>query len=270
MKNYLFLPLLFIVSICKAEHKIKIYHEKTESGFRIYADNDEYCKMSMKIDFKLTNLNAQRGNNAVYVIEPQKKRQLITRLRITKKGMAYRFSFEYWSNYGDSKNDLYDENYIYDLPYNKSKTFKIIQGYNGDFSHQNINSLDFSMPVGTELRAIRGGIVIKVIDHNNKSCGNEECNKYNNIIIINHSDGTFAEYVHLKQNGSKVKVGDKIEKGQIIAHSGNVGWSTGPHLHLTVFKQKIFKRITLKTKFRIGNGDDFAVLNEKEKYLKNY
>ena len=34
--------------------------------------------------------------------------------------MAYRFSFEYWSNYGDSKNDLYDENYIYDLPYNKS------------------------------------------------------------------------------------------------------------------------------------------------------
>ena len=120
MKNYLFLPLLFIVSICKAEHKIKIYHEKTESGFRIYADNNEYCKMSIKIDFKLTNLNAQRGNNAVYVIEPQKKRQLITRLRITKKGMAYRFSFEYWSNYGDSKNDLYDENYIYDLPYNKS------------------------------------------------------------------------------------------------------------------------------------------------------
>ena len=61
--------------------------------------------------------------------------------------MAYRFSFEYWSNYGDSKNDLYDENYIYDLPYNKSLTFKINQGYNGDFSHQNINSLDFSMPV---------------------------------------------------------------------------------------------------------------------------
>ena len=35
------------------------------------------------------------------------------------------------------------------------------------------------------------------------------------MIIINHSDGTFAEYVHIKQNGSKVKVGDKIEKGQI-------------------------------------------------------
>ena len=126
------------------------------------------------------------------------------------------------------------------------------------------------MPIGTKITAIRGGIVVKVVETNNKNCGKEVCKKYNNLIVIYHSDGTFAEYTHIKQNGSVVEVGDKIIKGQLIGYSGNVGWSTGPHLHLLVFLQRLNKRTTLKTKFLIGNGERKVYLKEKNEYSRNY
>ena len=126
------------------------------------------------------------------------------------------------------------------------------------------------MPIGTELMAVREGVVVKVIDKNSKNCGKEECKKYNNLIIIYHPDGTFAEYTHIKQNGSKVKVGDKVSKGQLIGYSGNIGWSTGPHLHLVVFNQNLKNRKTLKTKFKIGDGSIIEYLAEKEEYSRNY
>lgn len=270
MKKYLLLALIFTVSICKAEHKVKIYYEQIENGYNVYADNDEFCPISIKIDFTVTNLNIKGGNNNVYVVNSLNKKQLLTTLKVSKNGKAYKFSYKYWTNYGNHNKNEYDENYIYDLPFKTSNKFKIFQGYNGTFSHQNENSLDFTMPVGTEIMAIREGVVIKVIEKNNKNCGKEECKKYNNLIIIYHPDGTFAEYAHIKYNGSKVKVGDEVSKGQLIGFSGNVGWSTGPHLHLVVFKQKLNRRETLKTKFRTGDGTKIEYLTEKEEYLKNY
>lgn len=270
MKNLILSTIIFCFTICKAEPKIKIYYEQVENGYHIYADNNEFCPVSIKIDFTVTNLNIENGNNTIYVINAQTNKQLLTTLKISKNGKAYKMNYKFWSNYGNHNNDEYDENYVYDLPYKKSNTFKIYQGYNGNFSHQNEYMLDFTMPVGTELLAIREGIVIEVVDINNKHCEKRECAKFNNKIIIYHSDGTFAEYTHLKQKGSLVKVGDVISKGQIIGYSGNVGWSTGPHLHLVIFKGKIDKIQSLKTKFRIGDGSKVEYLEEKNEYTRNY
>lgn len=270
MKNYLVVAFMLLASIGKAEQKVKIYYEQIQNGYNIFADNDEFCPVSIVIDFSLTNLKVDGGNQTIYVVKPQTKKQLLTTLKVAKNGKAYKFSYKYRTNYGNHNNDDYDEDYVYDLPYKTSNKFNVYQGYNGTFSHQNENSLDFTMPVGTEILAIREGVVIDVIEKNSKGCEKEECKKYNNFITIYHPDGTFAEYSHIKQNGSAVKVGDKVSKGQLIAHSGNVGWSTGPHLHLVVFKQKLEKRVTLKTKFKTGDGTKIEFLTEKEDYLRDY
>jgi murein DD-endopeptidase MepM/ murein hydrolase activator NlpD len=270
MKNYLLLAFLLITSLCKAEHKVKLYYEQIENGYNIYADNDEFCPVSIKIDFDVTNLNIDGGNKNVYIVNAKSQKQLLTYLTVSKNGKPYALSYKCLMNYGKHNNKKYDNDYIYDLPFKTLNGFELSQGYDGDFSHKNENSLDFTMPVGTELTAVREGIVIKVIDNNNKNCTKEECKKYNNSIIIYHPDGTFAEYAHIKQNGSKVKVGDNVLKGQLIGYSGNVGWSNGPHLHLVIFNQNLDKRETLKTKFKTGNGSNIEYLVEKKVYISNY
>ena len=52
---------------------------------------------------------------------------------------------------------------------------------------------------------------------------------YGNLIIIKHEDNMSTYYGHLSEY--KVKVGDKVKKGDIIGEVGNTGFSTGPHLH---------------------------------------
>ncbi|QOR34268.1 peptidoglycan DD-metalloendopeptidase family protein [Clostridium sp. 'deep sea'] len=55
---------------------------------------------------------------------------------------------------------------------------------------------------------------------------------YGYHIIVNHGMGFKTLYAHLSK--FKVQVGDKVEKGDIIAYSGNSGRSTGAHLHYEV------------------------------------
>lgn len=59
---------------------------------------------------------------------------------------------------------------------------------------------------------------------------------YGNYIRIKGDNGIYFYYGHLKQNGLKVKKGDKVKKGQPIAVMGSSGYSTGKHLHFEIRK----------------------------------
>lgn len=52
-----------------------------------------------------------------------------------------------------------------------------------------------------------------------------------NWLIIDHENGEFSYFAHLRQGTQKVKIGDKVSKGQVIAEVGNSGDSFEPHLH---------------------------------------
>ncbi len=99
-------------------------------------------------------------------------------------------------------------------------------------------AIDFLMPEGTPLLAVKAGIVWNVkVDSKEGGAGKKYRDlKYLNYLTIKHSNGEFSQYAHLKYKGSLVKIGDKVKKGQKIAFSGNTGWSTEPHLHFHVFK----------------------------------
>lgn len=86
---------------------------------------------------------------------------------------------------------------------------------------------------GTDIHAARAGKVASVVD-NFEGKGSD---KPNNEIYIDHGDGTLARYAHIKKNGSKVDVGDEVVQGQVIALSGDVGRSLGPHLHFEVINE---------------------------------
>ena len=86
--------------------------------------------------------------------------------------------------------------------------------------------IDFVIERNTIIRVTADGIIEAIIT---SKIG------YGNRIIVDHLNGYKTMYAHL--NGRyDVSVGDKVKKGQIIAHSGNSGLSTGPHLHYEIEK----------------------------------
>jgi murein DD-endopeptidase MepM/ murein hydrolase activator NlpD len=266
----LFFLLLFSIQFAVAQDlKMVIYNEKTDKGYKMFIDNNEFCPISIRIHFELTNLSSTNGNNKVFVIPAQTKGYLFTELELIQVG-KYGFSYKTMANYGDDTLTSYDTDFVYSLPFEKGKTFKIFQGYNGKSTHHNENALDFDMPIGTPILASREGIVVKVVQNYTQRCFERKCAEYNNYIFVYHPDGTFARYVHLKKDGALVKEGDVIKQDQLIGYSGDVGWASGPHLHFMVFLQKIESQQTLQTKFKINNGDEIIYLEEGKSYSKNY
>lgn len=100
----------------------------------------------------------------------------------------------------------------------------------------------FSTPVVSPL----DGEVVNVFDNvpdNEIGDINLEAN-WGNSIVIDHGDGLFSQLSHLKRDTIKVKVGDKVKKGEVIAQCGNSGNSPTPHLH---FQFQLTDRIGDKT-----------------------
>lgn len=260
---------LFSITLSFSQIQVKSYYENFSDGIVFYANNNEPCAISFKYKLTLENLKPSNGKENIVVIPANTKKFKVTTLTKINPKKKFNVRSSTWYNYGNHFQEEYAVDYAYCLPFRKGESYDVCQGYNGSFSHQKKNQLDFSMPIGTKIVAARAGIVLKVVDLNSKHCGTEDCKKYNNYIYVYHEDGTIAEYVHIKKKSATVKAGDTIEKSQIIAESGNVGWSTGPHLHFSVFLQRLGgERTYLKTKFKVDAvKEDYLV--EKEIYTRN-
>ncbi len=57
-----------------------------------------------------------------------------------------------------------------------------------------------------------------------------------NRVVVDHGDGLYTEYYHLKTNSALVEVGDEVSCGQPLASIGSSGFSTKPHLHFEVLE----------------------------------
>ena len=57
---------------------------------------------------------------------------------------------------------------------------------------------------------------------------------YGNLVEVDHGDGLVTRYAHAKS--VKSKVGDVVQKGEILAAMGSTGRSTGPHVHFEVLQ----------------------------------
>ena len=128
----------------------------------------------------------------------------------------------------------------YVLPWEIGKTFKVGQGNctNGSHSLGQVQyAYDIDMPIGTNVVAMRSGIVVKIIENfKDLETGTVGAIDEANVINIKHTDGTEAQYVHLTYNGALKNEGDNVTQGEIIGLSGNTGKSTGPHLHFHVIQ----------------------------------
>jgi murein DD-endopeptidase MepM/ murein hydrolase activator NlpD len=85
--------------------------------------------------------------------------------------------------------------------------------------------LDFTAPQGTPIYATANGVA--------KIAGNSG-NGYGNHVVISHGYGYETLYGHMYR--VKVRVGERVSRGEVIGYVGNTGKSTGPHCHYEVHK----------------------------------
>ena len=147
-----------------------------------------------------------------------------------------------------------DTSYIYALPYEEGKSFRVIQGYFSKFTHKERAALDFNMKRGTHITAAREGVVVRVKEDGDRGGLNKKYRPFGNNIVIQHTDGSRAGYWHLQQNGAVVTVGDTIKKGQLIGLSGKTGYAALPHLHFLVWTTKNGQWQQVATRFQTSKG----------------
>ena len=125
----------------------------------------------------------------------------------------------------------------YSLPFEKGRSCRVGQGYNGRLSHRGVNqyAVDFAMPEGTIVCAARAGVVVDLKESSDTGGPDKEHADESNYVSIAHADGAIGEYHHLQLDGVLVEIGDRVAVGQAIARSGNTGYSTFPHLHFGVY-----------------------------------
>ncbi len=89
-------------------------------------------------------------------------------------------------------------------------------------------AIDFHLPIGSRVLASRGGTVVYVEE------SGYDGGFPNNLVVVSHGDGSYAQYLHLTHNGAAVSVGSRVVPGTLIGLSGSTGLAGYPHLHLVV------------------------------------
>jgi len=91
------------------------------------------------------------------------------------------------------------------------------------------SGVDFGAPIGTKIYAPLSGTV--------RATGNTDavagCYSWGKWTLIDHSNGLSTLYAH--QSVQSVSAGQQVSTGDVIGYVGNTGYSTGPHLHFTVY-----------------------------------
>ncbi|MBP9763362.1 MAG: peptidoglycan DD-metalloendopeptidase family protein [Candidatus Pacebacteria bacterium] len=91
------------------------------------------------------------------------------------------------------------------------------------------NGVDFGTPTGTQIKSVLAGTV--------QATGNTDafpgCVSWGKWILVKHNNGLTSLYAHL--SSILVDPGQSVDTGSLLGLSGSTGYSTGPHLHLTLY-----------------------------------
>lgn len=167
---------------------------------------------------------------------------------------------------------IHDDAHVYALPYDSGRSFLVLQGSRGTFSHGagsgSEHAVDFAVPAGFTVRAARSGVVVAVRQDSAQGGLEKRFESCANYVVVRHGDGTYASYAHLSRYSALVEPGQAVEEGTPLGRAGNTGFSSGPHLHFDVYRPLDGAvRETIAVRFRTTIGV-VAGLQAGEEYAR--
>lgn len=145
----------------------------------------------------------------------------------------------------------------YCLPWTPGTAFEVSQSYCSPAggSHHRRYAYDFLMPLDTPVLAARAGVVVELREHWPDS---DPMGGHENMVSLRHDDDTISLYIHMRQNGVLVEMGEFVPQGGLLGLSGSSGTSL-PHLHFQVCLRggecsTATREVTLPVNFRNAQG----------------
>lgn len=86
--------------------------------------------------------------------------------------------------------------------------------------------VDLDAPKGTPIKAIGNGVVVL----------RQWVKGYGNTVMIRYYNSYKTLYGHMEKFATNLHVNEHVKKGQIVGYVGSTGWSTGPHVHYSLYK----------------------------------
>lgn len=212
------------------------------SKIKVYIKNDTlFCSLNNALDCPLRfYISTSDGtvNKSLHSLNPITFRSKTDTLIIIRlhSNTSDKLDVSWGACMGDLEREItYNK---LSLPFMKGKSYKIIQGYNGQHSHQtdyHRYAIDFGLQINDTICAADDGFVVGVIKDYKVGGNDKRFEDYANYITLYHPhSGLYTQYAHLKYDGSLVKVGDFVKQGQAIGLAGMTGYTSIAHLHFNV------------------------------------
>jgi murein DD-endopeptidase MepM/ murein hydrolase activator NlpD len=222
--------------------EVRLFERTGSSGdIALVAQNTFYAPIQLA--FRLTqmeNVAASTPRDGFKVLPPRSETQLLV-MRRAQPNVEMRINYDFQFLPGEPGAEHRPEQ-PYRLPYALASSVRVSQAYPDTITHGDqsaTQAIDFVMPIGTNVFAAREGVVIEVASDFFENGTNMNADGPRaNVVRVLHSDGTMSVYGHLNWNSIRVKPGQRVARGEYLADSGNTGFSTGPHLHFVVQRNK--------------------------------
>ena len=245
------------IKVTLEEPTVELIEEPRQSGTAVLARSTFFGPV--QIAFQLAqhdNVGAQTPLRGDRLLPPRSTTELlIVEPEDTRQVMNFAYEFGYLP--GDP-NARHAPQQPYRLPYAVAKSFFVSQAPPDAITHQDPSSrdaIDFVMPVGSGVYAARGGVVLDVASRNFRAGTDlQRDGPRANVVRVLHQDGTMAIYAHLNWNSIAVVPGQSVQRGEFLAASGNTGFSTGPHLHFVVQRNRGGRLVSVPVSFAGPNN----------------
>ncbi len=223
----------------RSPEALRVTVERTDSGTstRLTAINECLCVITLRLAVTRSEF-AGIPNGSIYplTLEPGMRRQILEASYSGAHPPELQFG---WSVALGSPQATHRPPRPYRAPFATGASYRISQAYPDHITHTTPDSayaVDIALPDGTEVFAARAGTVINVRHEGFRGGTAAAMADQANLIEILHEDGTIAVYGHLHWDSIRVHIGQHVALGEYIADSGNTGFSSGPHLHFTVWR----------------------------------
>ena len=216
------------------QFSMTLKYEVEKDTLRIFMENPLKCPVRVRASSEQKSIQAFLEKNFTLVMPPESDTTLLHPTDVSNKEAKIRFN----TTFGDPEQIVGQGKLV--LPFPRGKRYKIIQGYNGDYSHNSPYSryaIDFGLAIGDTICSAADGFVVGVIEGYKHGGKDRKWRDYANFVTLFHPESNrYTQYVHLEPEGSLVEVGDEVKAGQPIALSGMTGFTNVSHLHFNVLK----------------------------------